>query len=76
MNGRTAGKPILGSSCGEVKKCLPVKSNGANVEDTGNGNVRAKTNQVDSNAPEDTDPYSIQRNAGESVDLGPNVGER
>jgi hypothetical protein len=45
------------------------------IENTGNSSVRSKTNQVDSNAKEDRDPYCIERSSGLWVDAGPDRGE-
>ena len=53
----------------------PVEGDGADVEDAGNGGVRAKANQVDDDAPEDRDPHGIEGSSGLEADLGPDVGE-
>jgi hypothetical protein len=37
----------------------PIEGNSTDVEDAGNCSVRTKTDQVDSDAPEDRDPNSI-----------------
>ena len=53
----------------------PVQRNGTDVEDTGNSSVRTETNQIDGNAEEHGDPYSVQWRSGHGVDFCPNSGE-
>jgi hypothetical protein len=54
----------------------PIKSDCANVEDSGNGSVRSQANQVNGDAEKDRDPYSVKRSACLGVDFGPDVVER
>lgn len=42
----------------------PVQSDGRDVEDTENSGIRAETDEVDGNAPEDGDPDGQDRGAG------------
>lgn len=51
----------------------PVEGDGADVEDTGDGGVRAQADQVDGDAPEDREPHGVDRGASTAVDLGPEV---
>ena len=54
----------------------PVKSDSANVEDGGDGNVRSKSDQVDSCAPEYGEPNSDDWSVGARVDDLPVLGAR
>ena len=53
----------------------PIESNGAHVEDTGNGSVGTETDQVNDDAPEDGDPDCVERSASLGVDFCPDIGE-
>ena len=54
----------------------PIQGDGADVEDTRDGGVRAQPDQIDSDAPERGDPDRVQGRTGDAVDLGPDVAER
>ena len=53
----------------------PIERNGADVENTSNGRIGTETDQINDDAPEDGDPDSVERGAGQGVDLGPDTGE-
>lgn len=53
----------------------PVESDGADVEDAGDGGVGTETNQIDDDAPEDGDPDCVDGSASLGVDLCPDAGE-
>lgn len=54
----------------------PVKRNSSDVEYPGDGGVRAETNQINDDAPENRDPNGIYWSSSQRVDLGPDTGER
>ena len=52
----------------------PVESDGGDVEDGGNGDVRTKSDKVDGRAPEDGEPDGNDRGVGAAVDNLPVLG--
>lgn len=54
----------------------PVQGNSTDRENTSNGCVRAKTNQVDGDAEEDRHPHSVEGSSSPRSNLSPHVGER
>jgi len=53
----------------------PVQRDSTDVEDTGNCSIRAKTDQIDSDAEEDGDPDCIQWRSGHWVNFRPDRRE-
>ena len=54
----------------------PVESNSTHIEDASNGSVRAKTDQINSDAPEDGNPYGIKWCSSAFVNNGPDLRKR
>lgn len=53
----------------------PIKCDGAYIKHTRDGNIGPESDQIDGDAPEDTDPDCVQWSSSEAVDLGPDVRE-
>ena len=52
----------------------PVQRNCTDVEDTSDGRVGSKSDQIDDNAPEHGDPDGVDGSPSPSVDDGPDPG--
>lgn len=75
MGSRKTFSSLVWRTCKRGSVNVPVKSNGADVEHTGNGNVGSQTDQIDCDTPKYGNPDGQEWNSGETVHLGPDLGK-